>query len=125
MMDMNTMISRNINEIMIEKGYKKVDLADAIGVTRQTLNKMLNGGRNVSAIELKLIADFLNVSMERLVESSQNEISHNPIMAFCGQVNTEEARRGVQMVDRIADLIIFHSTFRDNADVRMKEWNDE
>lgn len=47
-----------------KQNRKQTDLAKAIGTSKQTVNKMLNGTRMINTAELKSISDFLGVKME-------------------------------------------------------------
>ena len=64
MVDINTIIAGNIFVLLKKQNKKQTDLADALGTTKQTVNKMLNGTRMINAAELKSIADYLGVKME-------------------------------------------------------------
>ena len=62
MVDMNAIIANNILACLKKQNKKQVDLAEAIGMTKQTVHKMLNGSRMINAVELKKIADYLGVN---------------------------------------------------------------
>ena len=77
MVDMNMIIADNIMRCLKQHNKKQTDLAEGIGTTKQTVNKMLNGSRMINAMELKMIADYLDVKMEeltRMPEAVQEEI---------------------------------------------------
>ena len=65
MVDMNVMIASNILALLKSQNRKQIDLADALKTNKQTVNKMLNGTRMINAVELKAIADYLGVRMEK------------------------------------------------------------
>ena len=45
-----------------------VHLAEGIGVSRQTMSKIMNGARAINAIELHKISEYLHVSMDSLMK---------------------------------------------------------
>ena len=115
MVDMNMMISNNILDILRKQGKKQMDLAEGIGVSKQTMSKMLNGGRTISAVELKKIADGLNVSMETIMKIPEAPVETDVIHTFMGRVETEEAKEALRIADEVSDMILFHSRVRKNG----------
>ncbi|MCD7863483.1 MAG: helix-turn-helix domain-containing protein [Lachnospiraceae bacterium] len=122
MVDMNVTIANNIVNKLKENGKKQVDLADALGVSKQTVSKMLSGTRIINAVELSRIADFCNVSMEELVAFPQNVPDSNAVRAFMGKVGSASAKQALEIVDELADLVVFHAGVRENAELMMKPW---
>ena len=108
-MDMNTIIVNNIIDVMKEKNKKQIDLAGDIGVSRQIMSKMLNGGRVINAVDLAALAKALNVSTERLVELPKERTETNAVRAFMGSVNTDAARKGLEIAETLATMIVFHT----------------
>ena len=64
MLDVNMIIANNIQDELKKENKKQVDLAEGIGVSKQTMSKIMNGARAINAIELHKIK-FLNISMCR------------------------------------------------------------
>ena len=57
MTDMNTVIANNINRYLEMNHKKQVELAEHLNLSRQIVNKMLNGTRTINAVELRQIAE--------------------------------------------------------------------
>lgn len=49
--DVNRIIAENITQQMKEKKLKQLDLADYLGLSKQTVSMMLKGERTISAYE--------------------------------------------------------------------------
>ena len=115
MIDTNEMIARNINIALKNVGIRQNELAEKLGLSKQIVSNMLSGARTISALELKKIADICNVSMEQLVcldEAIDNDVMH----LFMGQVNTEQAKTGIGIADKLIDLYLFHDqVYTNNA----------
>jgi len=63
-----------IKEIIKEKGMSMNELADTLGITRQTLSSQINGTANIASYEK--IAKALGVSMGELFDApAQNNTS--------------------------------------------------
>ncbi len=122
MVDMNTVIARNISEQLKKQGRKQTELAEGIGVTKQVINKILNGSRMVNAVELHRIADYLHVTMEELVADGEDGQNVDVIRAFMGQVGSDAAREALAVADELADMILFHARIRENQAVMMQTW---
>ena len=51
-------IANNINRYLEMNHKKQVELAEHLNLSRQIVNKMLNGTRTINAVELRQIAVF-------------------------------------------------------------------
>lgn len=120
MMDPNLIIANNILELLKHQGKKQTDLASGIGVSKQTMSKMMNGGRMISAVELKKIAAYLNTSTDYIVSIPETDTKTDVIHTFMGRVGTDEARDALRIADEVSDRILFHSRVRKNGTEMMK-----
>ena len=68
MLDVNMIIANNIQAELKKENKKQVDLAEEIGVSKQTMSKIMNGARAINAIELHKISEYLHVSMDSLMK---------------------------------------------------------
>lgn len=109
MMDMNMIIAKNISHALKNAGRKQYELAEAMNYSKQVVSNMLSGSRIVNAIELKRIAEFCNVTMESLVALPERPVETNVVRAFMGQVKSEEAKKGIEIADKLIDMYLFHS----------------
>lgn len=124
MMDVNRIIANNIEQVMKRQNKKQIDLANALGITKQTMSKIMNGARAINAMELREIAAYLNVSMERLVQIPEILLDTNVIHAFMGRVKTEEARKGIALADELSDRILFHTRVLENGNAMERPWEE-
>ena len=49
----------------------------------------------------------------------------NVIHAFMGRVKTEEARKGIQLADKLSDMILFHTRVYKNGKNMEQPWEDQ
>ena len=125
MIDMNQVIADNIIARLKEQNKKQTDLAEAIGTSKQTVNKMLNGSRSINAVELKKIAEYLGVKMEELTQFPEAYTETNMIPAFMGKVTSGQAEEALRIADRLSEMIIFHHNIRENGIAMTKSWSDD
>ena len=124
MADMNIVIANNISSCLVQNHKKQVELADHLGVSRQVVSKMLNGARTITAAELRKIADFCNTSMEILTMIPQNYEETDVFHLFMGRVSTDAARKSIRDIEKMIDMILFHSKVKENGMAMRKEWSD-
>ena len=124
MVDMNLVIAKNILAYMKKQNKKQTDLAEALGTTKQTVNKMMNGSRMINAIELKKIADYLSVRMDKLTSITEEDTDINVVHAFMGKVTSWEAKNALKTADEISEMILFHRKTRENGIKMMESWGD-
>ena len=108
MLDVNMIIANNIQVDLEKENKKQVDLAEGIGVSKQTMS-------TINAIELHKISEYLRVSMDSLMKLPEKPMGTNVMHAFMGRVKTEEARKGIQLADKLSDMILFHSRVCENG----------
>ncbi len=125
MIDMNEVIANNILTLLKKQNKKQTDLAEALGTNKQTINKMLNGNRMINAVELKSIADYLDVKMEELTKMDTVDSDINVVHAFMGKVQSTEAKQALQLADELSDMILFHKKVRENGNAMMTTWEDD
>ncbi|MCD4792922.1 MAG: DUF4065 domain-containing protein [Bacteroidales bacterium] len=65
-------IGQRISGLRKSKGYSQNDLAKMLDISRPSLTHIELGKRNLSVIEIKKIADFLSVSIDKLLSSDFN-----------------------------------------------------
>ena len=94
-MDVNRIIANNIQAELEKRNIKPVDLAKEIGISKQTMNKMMDGIRTINAVELHKIAEYLHVSMDCLMKMPEKPIDTNVIQSIMARVKTEEAIKGI------------------------------
>lgn len=124
MLDVNMIIANNIQTRLKKENRKQADLAEGIGVSRQTMSKIMNGARAINAIELQRISQFLRVPMETLMRIPEDSMDTNVIHAFMGRVKTPEAKRGIQIADELSEMILFHTKVCANGQQMEEPWGD-
>ena len=122
MVGINATISNNIQMLLRQNGNKQNDLADALGVSKQIVSNMLSGNRMINAVELRKIADFFDVTMEKLMEASEDADSMDAIHVFMGEVKTPAARKSLEIADKLADMILYYARLRENAEQMNQSW---
>ncbi|WP_198299645.1 helix-turn-helix domain-containing protein [Tumebacillus avium] len=80
-----------IREIMKEQGssYSLTAIAGRLGISRETLRKMLNGEREIYSFELEKLSKDLKVSISRLLQ--EDLIVPESITILCGQCRWNDA----------------------------------
>ncbi len=122
MTGINATISNNILMLLRKNGKRQNELADALGVSKQIVSNMLSGNRMINAIELRQIADFFGVTMEKLMESSEDADSMDAIHVFMGEVKTPAAKKSLEIADKLADMILYYARLRENAEQMNQSW---
>ena len=122
MVNVNKVIGSNITSHLKENGKKQIDLANHLGVSKQVVSNMLGGARAITAVELQQIAAYFHIPMENLVVIPEEIQDTDVIRAFMGKVETEEAKKGLEIADQIADMICFYANANETAKKMMRPW---
>ena len=115
MTDMNLVIAKNILTNLQAKKKRQKDLAAYLGVSPQVMSKIMNAERTISAIELKKISDFLDVSLNDLMSNPKSEEGFDVSLAFMGKISSEGGKKAVEIASLVADTIIFYDRIIENG----------
>jgi len=121
MLNMNEVISSNIMK-HLKKRKRQIDLANYMGISKQIVSNMLSGTRTINAVELKELAFFFKIPMEELVKIPEKVNEVNVVRAFMGKVDSESAKKGLEIADQLANLICFYAKANDTAEKMMQPW---
>lgn len=122
MVDINIVVVNNIMDQMKKHNTKQIDLANAIGVSKQIMSKMLNGSRLISIAELHEIAEYFCIKVDDLLKAPSESADMDVMRAFMGKVRSDAARKALYTADELAELIIFHANVRENAKAMSETW---
>lgn len=97
-------VGSNIQGKLIEKGMTQQSLADALGISKQVMNKIIKGSKAINVNELAKIADILNMSTDALLTvGPEPEIVD--CLSFMGDVHDEAARERINLIRTAIDEI--------------------
>ncbi|KHM52653.1 XRE family transcriptional regulator [Anaerovibrio lipolyticus] len=126
MIDMNTIIAKNIHAIMQKQNKKQNELVQALDISQDAVSQILNGTHTFNLEELKAISQFLGIEVKRIVDISPGQSSDNAISrAFMGKVTTDSARDTLDIVETLSDMIVYHKRIRQNGVAMMQPWGDD
>lgn len=94
MLDVNMIIANNIQAELKKENKKQVDLAEGIGVSKQTMSKIMNGARAINAIELHKISEYLHILSAGQC-AVRNGSAFIPDEAVAGDGSTSNADRRI------------------------------
>lgn len=110
MKDLNIIVGQKIQSRLDDLGMTQVDLAEELETSRQVVNKIIHGRKNITLEEIKNIASILDFSVKKLLDEDDNSNinAEDPIIAFMGEVDSKDSKDGLSKAKKAMDLIIFH-----------------
>lgn len=112
--DMNQVIANNIASWLREQNKCLGDLADWIGVSIRDVQGVLNASRTASAIELGMIADYLGIPIDVLVQLPKEPLCKYRILSFIGKLDSD-SKNALAVADKLSDLCLYHAKVRENG----------
>ena len=97
-------VAENIKNKLHEVKKKQTDLANFLGFPRQTINKILNGKRNITAIELNRIAEFFCCPISDLTKQCLND-DCSVKAYFMGNISNPETKERINIVYELSKII--------------------
>ena len=100
-------IGKRISSIRKRKGYSQEDLAKVLNVSRPSITQIELGNRNLTALELKRIADNLTVSIDGLLSEGFGEDSLD--LKEKAVAKEEEIRNSIPglKVDKATNILLY------------------
>lgn len=122
MLNMNEVISSSIVDNLRKSGKSQIDLAHHLGISNQVMSDMLDGSQTINAVKLQKIAAFLNVPMDELVRILETTREVDVVQSFIDNGYSDSAKKGLELVDQLANLICFYARANENAEKMMQPW---
>ena len=98
-------VGKNIQTFLSEKGKTQQNLADAMGISKQVMSKIIKGAKAINVNELSKIASVLGTTTDSLLTmNTESEIAES--MAFMGTIQNEDTRNKVEMLRSAIDEIL-------------------
>lgn len=97
-------VGANIQKKLDYKGMTQQSLADALGISKQVMNKIIKGSKAINVSELAQIAEVLNTSTDVLL-TVENEPAMADSLSFMGAVHDEATLERVNLIRSAIDEI--------------------
>lgn len=97
-------VGANIQKQLDAKGMTQQNLADALEVSKQVMNKIVKGSKAINVNELAKIAEVLNTSTDALLTVS-NEPAEADNLSFMGAVHDCATLERVNLIRSAIDEI--------------------
>ena len=105
-------VGNNIQSILSVQGKPQQFLAEQLGISKQVMSKIITGAKAINVAEISKIANVLNVSVDRLLETSViQEPVHN--FSFKGQVKSASTKQKIEILQKIIDEILWLEEYAD------------
>lgn len=104
MKSFDLIVAENIKIKLLEQQRKQTELANFMAVPRQTINKILNGKRNITAIELNSIAEFFHCDIKELTTSNSSDACEVKTF-FMGNISNPETKKRIEKIYDLSKII--------------------
>lgn len=97
-------VGANIQKKLDIKGMTQQGLADALGISKQVMNKIIKGSKAINVNELAKIAEILSTSTDSLLMVDTEPVFADSL-SFMGAVHDDKTREQVNMIRSAIDEI--------------------
>ncbi len=97
-------VGANIQKQLDVKRFTQQRLADALGVSKQVMNKIIKGNKAINVSELAKIASILGTSTDDLLSVGGERVSADSL-SFMVSVTCEETREKINLMRQAIDEI--------------------
>ncbi len=94
-------VGNNIQHFLEERGMTQQNLAEALGISKQVVNKIVKGNKAINVKEIAEIAQVLGVSVDDLLTVGDRNAAPDSL-SFMGTVQDEDT---LQKINRIREAI--------------------
>ena len=97
-------VGANILDKIERKGMTQQSLADALGISKQVMNKIIKGSKAINVNELAKIASILGTTTDELLTVTGEPVSADSL-SFMGSVTDEETLEKIELMRSAIDEI--------------------
>lgn len=97
-------VGANIKKRLDTKGMSQTQLADALGISKQVMNKIIKGSKAINVNELARIAEILSVSTDDLLVVNTEPVAVDSL-SFMGVIHDEVTHERVNLIRYAIDEI--------------------
>ena len=97
-------VGANILDRIERKGMTQQSLADALGISKQVMNKIIKGSKAINVNELSKIASVIGTTTDELLTVTGEPVSADS-MSFMGSVTDEETLEKIELMRSAIDEI--------------------
>lgn len=97
-------VGANIQKKLSIKGMTQQGLADALGISKQVMNKIIKGNKAINVNELARIAEILSTSTDDLLMAEAGPADADSL-SFMGSVHDETTLESVNLIRSAIDEI--------------------
>ena len=100
-------VGKNIQTFLSEKGKTQQNLADAMGISKQVMSKIINGNKAINVTEIAKIAEFLEVSVDDILQVDSATSSCDSVVDFMDLIDSVSARDKIEhIMDAIDEIFM-------------------
>ena len=97
-------VGANIQKQIDKKGFTQQSLADALGISKQVMNKIVKGSKAINVNELAKIASIMGTTTDELLTVAGEPVSVDSL-SFMGSVEDEGTLEKVNLIRSAIDEI--------------------
>ena len=97
-------VGANIQKQIDIKGFTQQSLADALGISKQVMNKIIKGSKAINVNELAKIAAIIGTTTDALLTVSGDPVSVDNL-SFMGSITDENTLEKVNLLRSAIDEI--------------------
>ena len=97
-------VGANIQKKLDAKGMTQQSLADALGISKQVMNKIIKGSKAINVNELTKIASIMGSTTDELLTVGSTPIAFDSL-SFMGDVTDESILEKINMIRSAIDEI--------------------
>ena len=97
-------VGNNIQQLLDERGLTQQNLADALGISKQVVNKIIKGNKAINVKEIAEIAQTLGVSTDELLTVRDSGIVPDSL-SFMGSVTDQDTLQKINLIRDAIDEI--------------------
>ncbi len=124
MADINEVVAYNIRKQLKLAGKKQGELVSVLKEPKKVILRMLSGAQEIPLPVISKVSHFCKVDLNSFfIEPREFQVARE---AFMGRVSSDSGKRGLEMIQRLSDMYLFHNQYQTQEfkNLVSKTWNE-
>lgn len=99
-------IGKKIQAYLDAKHIKQTELAQQLGLSKQVMNKIIQGKKAINVEEIAKISSVLEVTVDELIRLEEPRLDQDAVFMLMGTIENQQTKEEIRFLNYVMDEMI-------------------